>query len=118
MGVSTETALATSKSKKGSAKSNSRGSKANPSPRLVDPISFLQRTVGNREVERLLKSRVIQAKRKVNRPGDIYEQEADRISDQVAGVSTHGGGASRVQRAAEQVAGETEQPPLGWSMSW
>ena len=49
----------------------------------IDEIFFLQRTVGNREVERLLKSGVIQAKLTIGRAGDVYEQQADRVSEQV-----------------------------------
>jgi uncharacterized protein DUF4157 len=48
-----------------------------------DEIFFLQRTVGNREVERLLKSGVIQAKLAIGRAEDVYEQQADRVSAQV-----------------------------------
>lgn len=43
----------------------------------------LQRSIGNRAVNRL-----IQAKLRVSQPGDPYEQEADRIAEQV--VSTPG----------------------------
>jgi hypothetical protein len=49
----------------------------------IGQLLFLQRTVGNQAVERLLKSRVIQAKLTIGQPGDIYEQEADRIAGQV-----------------------------------
>ncbi|MCG3111605.1 MAG: DUF4157 domain-containing protein [Candidatus Manganitrophus sp. SB1] len=42
------------------------------------PLSlYLQRTVGNQAVQRL------QAKLTISSPGDIYEQEADRIADQI-----------------------------------
>lgn len=60
--------------------------KTNSSPSIsssVDHILFLQRTVGNQAVEKLLKSGVIQAKLTIGQPGDIYEQEADRIAEQV-----------------------------------
>jgi len=49
----------------------------------IDQILFLQRTVGNKAVENLLKSGVIQAKLTIGEPGDIYEQEADRVAEQV-----------------------------------
>ncbi|MGH7807392.1 MAG: hypothetical protein ACRENT_04800, partial [Thermodesulfobacteriota bacterium] len=49
----------------------------------INQILFLQRTIGNRAVEGLLKSGVIQAKLAIGQPGDIYEQEADRVADQV-----------------------------------
>jgi hypothetical protein len=49
----------------------------------AEKILFLQRTIGNKAVERLLKSRALQAKLKVSQPGDKYEQEADRVAQQV-----------------------------------
>ena len=51
----------------------------------------------------MLKSGLIQAKLKVNEPGDIYEQEADRIAGQVLATPTHapvGGTASRISAPA------------------
>jgi hypothetical protein len=41
----------------------------------------LQRTHGNRYVQRVVVG--IQAKLKVGQPGDVYEQEADRVAEQV-----------------------------------
>jgi hypothetical protein len=41
-------------------------------------INHLQRTYGNQYVQR-----VLQAKLRVGQPGDIYEQEADRVAEQV-----------------------------------
>ena len=49
----------------------------------VDQVLYLQRTVGNQAVQRLFKSGVIQAKLKIGEPEDIYEQEADRVADEV-----------------------------------
>lgn len=49
----------------------------------VDHILFLQRTIGNRAVQRLFQSNFIQAKLKIGQPEDIYEKEADRVADQV-----------------------------------
>jgi hypothetical protein len=51
-----------------------------PLPRRapLHPILRLQQTIGNRAVQRL-----IQAKLKVSQPGDVYEQEADRVADLV-----------------------------------
>jgi hypothetical protein len=43
----------------------------------------LQQTHGNRYVQRLIKPIAPQAKLIVNTPGDIYEQEADRVAEQV-----------------------------------
>jgi len=48
-----------------------------------DRILFLQRTIGNQAVQRLVKSGTLQAKLKIGQPGDKYEQEADRVADAV-----------------------------------
>jgi hypothetical protein len=44
---------------------------------------FLQRTIGNQAVQRLFYTGVIQAKLKIGQPNDIYEQEADRVAEEV-----------------------------------
>ena len=49
----------------------------------ADSILFLQRTVGNRAVSRLIRSGGLQAKFRIGQPGDVYEQEADRVADEV-----------------------------------
>ncbi|MCE8425218.1 MAG: DUF4157 domain-containing protein [Candidatus Methanoperedens sp.] len=49
----------------------------------VDRILFLQRTIGNQAVGKLIKSGALQAKLRVGQPNDIYEQEADRVAEQV-----------------------------------
>jgi len=49
----------------------------------IDHVLSLQRTIGNQAVQRLFKSGVIQAKLRIGQPGDIYEQEADRVAEQV-----------------------------------
>jgi hypothetical protein len=54
-----------------------------PTNSPVDRILFLQRTIGNQAVGRLLKSGVLQAKLKIGQPKDVYEQEADRVAEQV-----------------------------------
>jgi hypothetical protein len=48
----------------------------------VDNILHLQRTIGNQAVQGLFKSGVLQAKLKIGKPGDKYEQEADRVAEQ------------------------------------
>ena len=55
----------------------------------------LQQTHGNRYVQRVVIG--IQAKLKVGQPGDIYEQEADRVAEQVMRTAEPG-----VQRQAEE----------------
>lgn len=49
----------------------------------IDHILFLQRAIGNQAVQKLFKAGVIQAKLKIGQPNDIYEQEADRVAEQV-----------------------------------
>ncbi len=49
----------------------------------VERILYLQRTVGNQAVSRLMRSRALQAKLRIGQPGDVYEQEADRVADAV-----------------------------------
>jgi hypothetical protein len=60
-----------------------------------DSIIHLQKTIGNQAVQRLLRSKAsddammtgIQTKLKVSQPGDVYEQEADRVADQIMRMS-------------------------------
>jgi hypothetical protein len=49
----------------------------------ADRILLLQKTIGNQAVQRLIESGDLQAKLKIGSPGDIYEQEADRMAEQV-----------------------------------
>src|SRR5262245_29755700 len=51
-------------------------------PALVHPLLQLQRALGNQAA-----GRFIQAKLKISQPGDAYEQEADRVADQVMRMS-------------------------------
>ncbi len=46
-------------------------------------ILNLQKTAGNQAVQKLIKSGYIQTKQKVSHPTDPYEQEADRITEQI-----------------------------------
>jgi hypothetical protein len=61
----------------------------------------LQQTHGNRYVQRVVSR--IQAKLKIGQPGDIYEQEADRVADEVIRMPE-----PRVQRQFE-LEGEEEE---------
>lgn len=59
-----------------------------PNPSLspnspIDNILYLQRTIGNRAVHRLIKSGTLQAKLRIGQPNDRYGQEADRVMQQV-----------------------------------
>jgi len=49
----------------------------------ADQVLYLQRTIGNQAVQRLIKSGALQAKLRIGQPGDVYEQEADRVADAV-----------------------------------
>jgi hypothetical protein len=49
----------------------------------IDHILYFQRTIGNQAVQRLFKSKDIQAKLRIGESNDIYEQEADRVADEV-----------------------------------
>ena len=69
----------------------------------IDHILFLQRTIGNQAVQRLFESSVIQAKLKIGQPNDIYEQEADRVAEQVMSMPE-----PRLQRQAEEEEEEEE----------
>ena len=69
----------------------------------VDRILFLQRSAGNQAVSRLMKSGALQAKLRIGQPGDVYEQEADRVAEQVMRMPEPG-----VQRQVEPEEEEEE----------
>ena len=48
-----------------------------------DHLLSLQQTVGNQAVQRLYKAGRLQAALKIGQPNDVYEQEADRMAEQV-----------------------------------
>lgn len=98
-------------------KSAPPSSKTVRSPAPAHPMLQLQRTIGNQGVLRLLESPSIQPKcacggtcprcrqsnLKMSQPGDTYEQEADRVADQVMRSSQ-----SPVQRWQEGVGSGSE----------
>jgi hypothetical protein len=45
----------------------------------IEKILFLQRTIGNQAVERLIRSGAFQTKFRIGHPADEYEQEADQV---------------------------------------
>jgi|WetSurMetagenome_2_1015567.scaffolds.fasta_scaffold117868_2 hypothetical protein len=49
----------------------------------LSQIMSFQRAIGNQAVQRLLHSGAIRANLKISQPNDIWEQEADRIAEQV-----------------------------------
>jgi hypothetical protein len=48
-----------------------------------NPYLSQQAAWGNQTLQRLLRTRAIQAKLKINEPGDKYEREADQVAEQV-----------------------------------
>ncbi len=77
----------------------------------VDRILFLQRTIGNQAVTRLIESGALQTKLRIGQPGDKYEQEADRVAEQVVAISAHPATSSappRIQRLAVPSAGQVD----------
>ena len=48
-----------------------------------EKVIHLQKTFGNQVMQRLFKAGIIQTKLRIGQPKDIYEQEADRVADQV-----------------------------------
>ena len=73
--------------------------KAKESP---DNILYLQRAIGNQAVQRLINSDnevgfdfakigILQPKLKVSQPNDVYEQEADKVAEQVMRMTNPSG---------------------------
>lgn len=54
-----------------------------PASSPFEQILFLQRSIGNQAVGRLLRSGTFQAKLRIGQAGDIYEKEADRVAEKV-----------------------------------
>jgi hypothetical protein len=80
------------------------GSKPENQLSPVHPLLRLQRAIGNQAVGRL-----IQAKLQISQPGDAYEQEADRMADQVMNFSGRDGAATQT---ASVVTGATGRPNI------
>ncbi|KAF5424184.1 MAG: protein of unknown function (DUF4157) [Candidatus Methanocomedens sp.] len=81
-----------------------RKKSSQPQKSPADRILFLQRTIGNQAVQRLIKSGALQAKLRIGQPGDMYEQEADRVADEVMRMPEPG-----VQREVKPEEEETLQ---------
>ncbi len=63
-----------------------------PSASLPENRIFpLQQSIGNQALQRLLRSGGIQAKLSIGQPNDKYEQEADRVADQVMRMPKNSG---------------------------
>jgi hypothetical protein len=73
-----------------------------PTVQRASALLALQQTHGNRYVQRVVRG--IQAKLKIGQPGDIYEQEADRVADEVMRMPE-----PKVKRQAEEEKEEEEK---------
>ena len=86
-------------------KSVSLARQANLSQSMSSPanqVLHLQRTIGNQAVQRMVRSGALQAKLRIGQPGDVYEQEADRVADAVMRMpepQAVANGALNIQRA-------------------
>ena len=78
---------------------------------LLRFTDYLQRTIGNKAVLRLMCCKTssdsgragIQTKLTVSQPGDIYEQEADRVAEQVMRMSSEQDDFSPTLRMNEEI---------------
>jgi hypothetical protein len=76
-----------------------------------DSIIHLQRTIGNQDVQGLMHSDTgidfakfgIQSKLKISQPGDVYEQEADKVADQVMRMSIDNSITQAIQKDEERI---------------
>ena len=76
-----------------------------PSSDRASALLALQQTHGNQYVQRVVTG--IQAKLKVGQPGDVYEQEADRVADAVMQMPEPG-----VQRQIEEEEEQIQTRPV------
>jgi hypothetical protein len=56
---------------------------SHPPVRSESGLARMQSAYGNQGMQRLLSGSVLQRKLAINQPGDVYEQEADRVADSV-----------------------------------
>ena len=75
----------------------------------AERIVLLGGKLGNGMMLRLMQSGMLQAKLTVSRPDDIYEQEADRVADQVMRVPESAAGSQ--QPAVRQANGIIQTKP-------
>ena len=79
---------------------------------LVDSVLDLQRSGGNGALNKVLTRSGIQAKFRVSQPGDVYEQEAERVANQVtqsvalSSMSPYSNGPHLQRKCAACAAGE------------
>jgi len=84
---------------------------------LASPQIVVQRRLGNQVIQQLLSTRRLQPRLKVSVPNDIYEQEADRVADQVMRMSGVATGIDRtatpqIHRLCPQGEQELRRQPL------
>jgi len=70
----------------------------------------LQQILGNQAVQRLLESSTIQAKLTISQPNDIYEQEADRVADQVMQMPEKGADVDKIDSRSLITQSEIRNP--------
>jgi hypothetical protein len=69
------------------AESNRQGTeRQNDAGEALD-VLYLQRTMGNETLGRMLRAGLVRPKLDVGLPNDVYEQEADRVAEQVMAMS-------------------------------
>jgi len=79
----------------GGHKRTGSGSAISTRTRLLHSSSGLPSAIGNQCIQRLLRTGAVQAKLTVSSPDDPYEQEADRVADQVMRMPASDGGSPR-----------------------
>ncbi|MCX6674687.1 MAG: DUF4157 domain-containing protein [Methanothrix sp.] len=87
-----------------------RGPENSTAEHAIGPVPVGLRPLGNQAVQRMLRSGIIQAKLVVNEPGDKYEQEADRIAEQVMSMPEPAA-QKQVQRACPECEEEVQRQP-------
>jgi hypothetical protein len=55
----------------------------------INRNKYLQRSIGNEVLERILTRRTIQTKLAIGQPNDIYEQVADRVAEEIINMPEH-----------------------------
>jgi outer membrane protein OmpA-like peptidoglycan-associated protein len=83
----------------------------------IGRIQFLQRTVGNQAVGKLISSGTLQVKLRIGQIGNEYEQEADRVAEQVMRKETiqtdeHAVSGEKLTLCRSAVTEQTEAPPV------
>jgi peptidoglycan hydrolase-like protein with peptidoglycan-binding domain len=113
-----KTAQAASRQPAHSAEASSLLRPARTSFRADGKLSGMQSTHGNQRLQRMLNRGVLQAKLTINQPGDVFEQEADRVADHVMHVpDSHAAVEPNQAHAAQAVASVAASSSGGVSSS-